>query len=63
MLVDQGLIKNNARFMENFDEKVREPNEENDENGSRSEQNEVLMKFSVMIMLLYGLLMMYANHN
>ena len=45
MLVDQGLIKNNARFMENFDEKVREPSEENDANGSRSEQNEVLISF------------------
>ena len=45
MLVDQGLIKNNARFMEKFDEKVREPNEENDANGSRSEQNEVLIQF------------------
>ena len=63
MLVDQGLIKNKARFMEKFDEKVREPNEENCENGSRSENYDVLMKFSVMIMLLYGLLMVYANHN
>ena len=45
MLVDQGLIKNKARFMNKFDEKVREPNEENCANGSRSENFDVLIQF------------------
>ena len=58
MLMDQGLIKNKARFVKNFEEKVREPNCENCAIGSRSEQNDVLIQFSVMIMFIYGFLMM-----
>ena len=49
MLVDEGLIKNKAMNMKNFDEKVREPNEENCENGSRSENYEVLIMKTVML--------------
>lgn len=45
MLVDDGLIKNQAMDMKKFEEKVREPNEENCENRSRSEHYDVLMKF------------------
>lgn len=49
MLVDEGLIKNKAMFMKKFDEKVREPNEENCENGSRSGNSDVLISFFVML--------------
>ena len=63
MLVDEGLIKNKAMFMKKFDEKVREPNEENCENGSRSENYDVLICFSVMLCLLYAVLIMFVNHN
>jgi hypothetical protein len=49
MLVDDEPIKNEAMFMKNFDEKVRELNEENGENRSRSENYDVLMTNSVML--------------
>ena len=45
MLMDQGLIKNKARFVKNFEEKVREKIVKICETRSRSENYEVLIQF------------------
>ena len=63
MLMDQGLIKNKARFVEKFDEKVREKIVKICETRSRSQNSVMLITKTVMLMLLYDVLMMYANHD
>ena len=45
MLMDEGLIKNKARFVKNFEEKVRDKIVKICETRSRSENYEVLIQF------------------
>ena len=63
MLMDQGLIKNKARFVKNFEEKVREKIVKICETRSRSENYEVLIQFLLWLCYIYVLLMMHANHD
>ena len=62
-LVDGESMKNNARFMQNLDEKLREKVCEKMQNGSRSEIFECVPAFSVRLMLLYDALNTFANHD
>jgi hypothetical protein len=63
MLVNQGYMKINARFLENFGEKWREKVCAILVIGSRSGANDVLIVNSVRIRVIYVLLSMFANHD
>ena len=58
MLGDDDAIKNKARLVNNFEEKVREKIVKICETRSRSQNSVIVNPKTVMLILLYGVLMM-----
>ena len=63
MLMDQGYMKINARFLENFGEKWREKVCAILVIGSRSGANDVLITKTVRIRFIYVMLMIFVNQG